>query len=433
MKKLVFLIAGLLLFFTVKAQLLIKEEMIFEKDVTFQGNIIPQDTVKINDSTYFINCILVIDTAQIKVLAIGDSTFKSSDFTFGAGGAAGNPGGVDHDIQYNNGGSFGGFGDWNGISLSFSADSGSNNYLIGTDAGKDLTSDADYNLVWGYQAASTGTLDNDYNTILGYRAGYNADDASYNVIMGFQAGYGINDGDDNVLIGRNAGYAGEGSSNVFIGYDCGYSINGGENNTAVGTQSGNALTTGDYNTSVGYSAGGLTTTGAYNVYLGYNAGTAKVAATDSNKLVIENSNSATPLIYGEFDNDYLEFNADSVVIPSGYLKCDSIYTLATAAWADDEFKKKQISFEEYQRYWEENSSLKDVYKTGNLAKRDAMIIRQIERNFMYDAELREEVAELKNEVKKINKSKGVNKEVFYISIIILLLVNIYTIIKVIKK
>jgi len=91
----------------------------------------------------------------------------------------------------------------------------------------------------------------------------------------------------------------------------------GNESTAIGTESlsegipGNrnvalgyaALysTTGENNVGVGAFAGGLDT-GDGNVFLGYYAG---YAETGSNKLYIENSNSATPLIYGEFDNDLI--------------------------------------------------------------------------------------------------------------------------------
>jgi len=55
---------------------------------------------------------------------------------------------------------------------------------------------------------------------------------------------------------------------------------------------------------VGYQSG-RNATGGSNVFLGFESG---YNETGSNKLYIENSNSTTPLIYGEFDNDILRVN-----------------------------------------------------------------------------------------------------------------------------
>jgi len=46
--------------------------------------------------------------------------WKSGAWNEFSGGGGGSPGGSSGDIQYNNGGSFGGFGDWDGTNLSFS-------------------------------------------------------------------------------------------------------------------------------------------------------------------------------------------------------------------------------------------------------------------------------------------------------------------------
>ncbi len=64
-----------------------------------------------------------------------------------------------------------------------------------------------------------------------------------------------------------------------------------------------ALSTSGYqNTAVGFSAGYNNITGNTNVFIGYLAG---YNETGSNKLYIEASSSATPLIYGEFDNNLI--------------------------------------------------------------------------------------------------------------------------------
>lgn len=109
------------------------------------------------------------------------------------------------------------------------------------------------------------------------------------------------------------------SSNTFIGNSVATSVTtGASSNTSIGKSSGENLTTGDFNTYVGTNAGkdnstsdgnvfigrsaGQTSTGEYNVFIGHESG---YAVSDSNVLYIHND-SGTPLIYGEFDNNYLK-------------------------------------------------------------------------------------------------------------------------------
>ncbi len=62
---------------------------------------------------------------------------------------------------------------------------------------------------------------------------------------------------------------------------------------------------GNNNVAIGLGAGYSNVSGSNNIFLGVQAG---YNETGRNKLYIENSNSATPLIYGEFDNDLLRIN-----------------------------------------------------------------------------------------------------------------------------
>ena len=77
---------------------------------------------------------------------------------------------------------------------------------------------------------------------------------------------------------------------------------------------------GDNNVSVGAYSGGFsgTSNGSYNVFLGYYAG---FTETGSNKLYIENSNSSSPLIYGEFNNDLVRINGNFQA--TGYLSLNA--------------------------------------------------------------------------------------------------------------
>ncbi|GAH47610.1 unnamed protein product, partial [marine sediment metagenome] len=64
---------------------------------------------------------------------------------------------------------------------------------------------------------------------------------------------------------------------------------------------------GRYNTVFGYEAGRSCFTGSKNVFLGYQAG---YSETGSDKLYIDNSQTASPLIYGDFSNNILAINGN---------------------------------------------------------------------------------------------------------------------------
>lgn len=148
-----------------------------------------------------------------------------------------------------------------GIGVSYYNISGSNNTIIGTRAGS------------GRPQKSS-----DCNTFLGGEAGYNIETGSYNVFLGYRSGYSNSVGAENVFSGNRSGYSNtEGSHNVFSGHYSGYS----------------------------------NVTGDRNVFLGYKAG---YNETDSDKLYIANSDTAEPLIGGDFDAQELQFNVTSLNI-----------------------------------------------------------------------------------------------------------------------
>ncbi len=76
--------------------------------------------------------------------------------------------------------------------------------------------------------------------------------------------------------------------NHFNGYQAGFNNTGGIQNTCVGFQTGYSNTDGNNNVFIGYMAGYL--------------------ETSSNKLYISNSNTISPLIYGEFDRGVATIN-----------------------------------------------------------------------------------------------------------------------------
>lgn len=66
------------------------------------------------------------------------------------------------------------------------------------------------------------------------------------------------------------------------------------------------ITSGNNNVAIGHQAGFSSSTGSGCVFIGFQAGKKETA---SNKLYISNSETATPLILGEFPNESLQFNA----------------------------------------------------------------------------------------------------------------------------
>jgi hypothetical protein len=129
------------------------------------------------------------------------------------------------------------------------------------------------------------------NIAIGYASMMNVTTGGFNSAIGFMAMYGNETGTSNCAMGRRAmEYNTTGSSNVAIGNLSMQNNLVGNYNTVIGMQAGQ----GSYNESISGS-----------IFVGYRAG--QNENTD-NKLYIENSESSTPLIYGEFDNDIVAIN-----------------------------------------------------------------------------------------------------------------------------
>jgi len=131
--------------------------------------------------------------------------------------------------------------------------------------------------------------------------------------------------DQNTWYGLNAGnLTMTGLDNTFIGYASGNQNTSGSSNSFLGMYAGNINSTGHDNTFLGYEAGSFNTTGYSNTFIGGYAGYSNDAGignvfigyyagyneTSSNKLYIDNSDTATPLIYGEFDNNVVTVNGN---------------------------------------------------------------------------------------------------------------------------
>ncbi|MCF6357389.1 MAG: hypothetical protein L3J54_06225 [Draconibacterium sp.] len=128
--------------------------------------------------------------------------------------------------------------------------------------------------------AGTGTSAiPDYSTAVGYRALY------------------------------NSGYSSTATNNVAVGSTALKDLGDGSQNTAIGAEALASNQNGLGNVAIGYKAGDGNN-GSGNVFIGSNTTTGY--ATD-NKLIIDNSNTSTPLINGDFGTDELEINGSLVV------------------------------------------------------------------------------------------------------------------------
>lgn len=107
--------------------------------------------------------------------------------------------------------------------------------------------------------------------------------------------------------------------NVAVGAQSLFSNSDGNYNVAIGSESLRS-NNGQYNVGIGTFAGVNNATGNGNVFIGYNAGRNELG---SNKLYIANSNTATPLIYGDFGTNALKIN--------GSLNINNAYTLPSVS------------------------------------------------------------------------------------------------------
>jgi hypothetical protein len=155
-----------------------------------------------------------------------------------------------------------------------------------------FTDDYNYSANFSFDTRSLFLQDTDNNTFIG-DAHPSASGATYNVIIGDDAGYNLTSGDYNTMVGTDAG---ENSTNSL-------------NNTFIGHLAGFSNTTQSENTFIG-SNSGLGTLVSGSVFLGYQAG---ASSSTNNRLMIDNSNTSTPLLDGYFANDSLRVNGQLVV------------------------------------------------------------------------------------------------------------------------
>lgn len=200
--------------------------------------------------------------------------------------------------------------------LAFSVTSSKNTALGFSALGNFSAAGEGNNMAAGYSAMAFTTTGIN-NTAVGSNAMIYHTTGNNNTALGFSAMQNSKSGNSNVGIGNNALYGGTGgvtgSLNAALGVSCMAGLTSGWNNSAFGTLTLNKTTTGDENSAFGNYAlfsnliginnsafgfeAGYNSLGSSNVFIGYQAG---YNETGSNKLYISNSNTTTPLIYGDF-------------------------------------------------------------------------------------------------------------------------------------
>jgi len=225
---------------------------------------------------------------------------------------------------------------------------GSNNTFVGHGAGGNAT--GGNNTFLGAGAGGGSGNIGGYNTFLGQNCGDMNTNGNNNVMSGFWCGRYNTEGSNNILLGNSAGrFNTTGNNNVIVGHQAAY---GSFDNSVFNN-----------NTILGYQAGYSNTTGSGNVFIGYQAGYNNT--TGNNQLYIDNSNTSSPLIYGNFSSDYVTINGNLNAAStyfritnnpgSGTIPTNYCYQGATGS------ASKQYAFSVYDAFWVTGRSWFDSY------------------------------------------------------------------------
>ena len=204
--------------------------------------------------------------------------------------------------------------------LSVAIPSQGKNLFLGMNAGKSIMTKVDtpnignFNTFLGVNAGYENKKGRG-NTAVGFRAGGKLKDNHMNSYMGMGAGAKLKAGNENTFIGAAAGAeTGYGSRNTYLGMGAGGNIGHGpgakenpiKNNVFIGFQAGAKGGRLGNNIFIGNKAGAKNRDGSGNIFIGHGAGETNENLSDA--LIIENSTSKTPLIFGSFKEDFVKIN-----------------------------------------------------------------------------------------------------------------------------
>lgn len=193
------------------------------------------------------------------------------------------------------------------------------------------------NAAFGYQALMNNAAGAG-NSAVGYQALLACTSGGNNSAFGFKALAQDTSGNDNSAFGLYSLQGNTtGTANTAMGYFSMELNSTGQYNVSIGAWSGRSNTTGSNNTMLGYGAG-YGDTGSNNIFLGYSAGSNEHG---SNKLYIANSNTSSPLIYGNFSTNHVTIN-DSLTsqylqMTNGAAAGDVLVSdaIGNASWVND--------------------------------------------------------------------------------------------------
>lgn len=307
---------------------------------------------------------------------------------------------------------------------------------------------------FGYESGNLNT--GSHNTAVGFRSLKNNVSGTRNVAIGSQS-LQNNTSNDNTAIGFNTLQANTiGTNNVAMGLSALLSNTSGSFNLGLAAGTFQSNTTGSNNIGLGYAAGLSNTTGSDNVAIGaysLSSGAAisgnlaigaeagrnatgsnsifigKLAGfseTSSDKLYIANSNTATPLVYGDFSTKYLAVGevaaADRAAATSGGYRLlvkggmitekIKVAVAGSADWADYVFDPsyKMMPLEKVETFVKENKHLPNVPSAEEIAKNgldvmqtSAKLMEKIEELTLYMIEMNKEIKSLKKENELLKK------------------------------
>lgn len=199
--------------------------------------------------------------------------------------------------------------DTNRFMHTYSAGGATNNLFLGKTAGN-LTSTGGLGSNIGIGTNAVVALTSgEFNIGIGTNNLQSVTSGSYNTAVGVQALRYCTTGASNTAMGDGALYGSgltlTGSANTAIGRNSLYDLSSGANNVSIGYEAGVNNTTGSNSIIIGYQAGYTQSTSQGNIFIGYQAG---YSETGSNKLYVDNSNTSSPLIGGDFSNNRVSVN-----------------------------------------------------------------------------------------------------------------------------
>jgi len=187
------------------------------------------------------------------------------------------------------------------------------NVFVGQNAGSNYQDVFKY----GYgtnTAIGVNTLRNNtdyWNVAVGGNALSNGTNSRQNTAIGYNSMVNYKKGFDNVAVGyATLSSLDSGIYNTALGTQTLLNLKAGNDNTGLGYRALADLKSGSYNVAIGWGAGNALDTGSSNIFIGRYSGSDQIFKKINNKLIIHNSPTANPLIYGDFENRKLKFNAN---------------------------------------------------------------------------------------------------------------------------